>query len=93
MHVGVLHIELLIPHATNLKAKRQVLNSIKMGLRGKVNVSLAEVDFQDKWQRAALGFSCVGSSRAAVDATLQHVFSIIDNRTDCELISHLFEFY
>ena len=93
MHVGVLHIELHIPHATHLKAKRHVLQSIKMGLRKKFNVSAAEVEYHDLWQRAALGFACVGGDRAAVDATLQRVFSIIDGRTDCEITDHAFTFY
>lgn len=93
MHVGVLHIELHIPHATNLKARRQVVQSIKAGLRNKFNVSVAEVDHQDLWQRAALGFACIGSDRATVDATLQRVFALIDQRADCEVSSHSFEYY
>jgi uncharacterized protein YlxP (DUF503 family) len=92
MLVGVLHIELHIPHATGLKARRQVVQSIKTGLRNKFNVSVAEVDHQDLWQRAALAFACAGSDRATVDATLQRVFSIIDARTDCEVTAHRFEF-
>lgn len=92
MHVGVLHIELHIPQATSLKARRQVLQSIKMGVRAKFNVSAAEVAHQDLWQRAGLGFACAGADRAVVDATLQRVFALIDARTDCEITAHGFEF-
>ena len=92
MHVGTLYIELHIPHAAHLKAKRQVLQSIKMGLRGKFNVSLAEVDFQDLWQRAALGFACVGRDPSTVEQTLMNIFEIIDSRHDCQVVAHSFEF-
>ena len=65
MRVAVLHVELFIPHALSLKDKRMVLRRVKDRL-GKFNVAVAEVEYQDKWQRAGLGI-------VAVSTTDQHV--------------------
>ncbi|MCM8822306.1 MAG: DUF503 domain-containing protein [Candidatus Omnitrophica bacterium] len=59
MVVGVWKIELHIPYAQNLKDKRNVLQSILVKSRNRFNVSIAEVDFHDKWQRSIMGVACV----------------------------------
>jgi uncharacterized protein len=60
--VGVGRYEFHIPASRSLKDKRQVLRSISSQVSNKFNVSVAEVDHQDLWQRAALGVSCVAES-------------------------------
>ncbi|MEA2476603.1 MAG: uncharacterized protein QOC87_802 [Actinomycetota bacterium] len=62
MFIGVARFELFIPASTSLKDKRQVLRSVIDGIRKRYNVSIAEVDFQDLWQRAAIGVTCVSGS-------------------------------
>ncbi len=44
-------IELFLPQSRSLKAKRQVLKSLKDRIRNRFNVSIAEVDHQDLGQR------------------------------------------
>ena len=51
--------ELRIPGCSSLKKKRHVLKAITASLRAKFNVSVAEVNHQDLWQRAAVGVSSV----------------------------------
>ncbi|MFC1554111.1 DUF503 domain-containing protein [candidate division KSB1 bacterium] len=70
MIVGIIYLELLIPHTGSLKEKRSVVNSYKKRIQNKFNVSIAEVDFQDKWQRAALGISFVGNDKAQLDSLI-----------------------
>jgi len=53
MFVGVYKIELFLPGSQSLKAKRSVLNHLKTRL-SQLNLSVAEVDGQDLWQRAVL---------------------------------------
>lgn len=69
--VAVLVIELHFPDAGSLKAKRKELSSIKAQLRGRLGAAVAEVAFQDLWQRArltaALSASSMTSLLAAVD--------------------------
>lgn len=64
MFIGIARFELFIPASTSLKDKRQVLRSVVDGIRKRYNVSIAEVDFQDLWQRAAIGVTCVSGSSA-----------------------------
>ncbi len=72
MTVGLLTLELHIPHAQSLKDKRVVLRSVKGRLK-KFNIAVAEVDHQDLWQRATLGVVTIGESTEAVDRALAAV--------------------
>ncbi len=56
-------VELQIPDAASLKDKRQVVTSMLDGARRRYGVSAAEIDHQDLWQRATLGFAAVASSQ------------------------------
>ncbi len=67
MVVGLCTVELYIPDGHSLKAKRQVLLSLKDRLRDKFNVSIAEVGDQDLWQKAVLGMACVANEGAYVN--------------------------
>lgn len=73
MVVGVLRVEVHLPRAQSLKAKRSVLKSLKDQIRGRFNVSVAEVDANDLWQRATIGVSTVGENRAYTQARLREV--------------------
>lgn len=73
MFIGVARFELFIPEATSLKDKRHVLRSVTMAVTKKFNVSIAEVDHQDLWQRAAVGISCVSQSMGQCRKVLQEV--------------------
>ena len=63
MIVGVLNIELFIPGSNSLKTKRSIIKGIKDRLRSHFNVSVAEIDHADKWQRASLGVSSVSNKK------------------------------
>src|ERR1700680_5108140 len=71
--VGVLILELRIEHAQSLKDKRHVVKSLKDRLRHKFNVSVAEIDFQDLWQRALVAAVTVSSDQGNAEAVLQSV--------------------
>lgn len=73
MFVGIARYELFIPSSASLKDKRQVLRSVTMSVRKKFNVSIAEVEHQDLWQRAAFGVTCVGESMGHCRSVLQEV--------------------
>jgi uncharacterized protein YlxP (DUF503 family) len=73
MFIGVARYEIFIPESTSLKDKRGVLRSITSVVTKKFNVSIAEVDHQDLWQRTALGISCVSSSMSHCRKVLQEV--------------------
>ena len=60
MDVGALEVDLHLPSCHSLKEKRAVIRPILDGARNRFRVASSEVAFQDRWQRAVLGFSCVG---------------------------------
>lgn len=71
--VGVLTLELRIEHAHSLKEKRHVVKSLKDRLRGKFNVSVAEIDDMDIHNSAVLAVATVSSSRPFAEKILQAV--------------------
>jgi uncharacterized protein len=73
MFIGVARFEIFIPASASLKDKRQVLRSITGAVRHKFNVSIAEVDHQELWQRAAFGVSCVAESIGHCRKVMQEV--------------------
>ena len=77
MFIGVGRYELFIPASRSLKDKRQVLRSVTQTVQKRFNVAIAEVDYQDKWQRAALGVSCVAESIGHCRKMLQEVEKVI----------------
>ena len=92
MVVGVLRLELRLPENASLKGKRSVLRAIKARVQNKFNVSIAECDDHDAWQRAVLGVSQVGTERGHVDACLREVVRFIDDLQLAELGAEQVEF-
>ena len=66
MRVGAGLIELHVHGSRSLKQKRGVVKSIIQRLRNRFNISVAEVDGQDTWQRAVLGLALVGGDAQGV---------------------------
>ena len=73
MPIATLTLELRIEGAHSLKDKRQVLRSLKDKLRGSFNVSVAELEQSDLWQRATLGVVSISSSRDYLAGLMQQV--------------------
>jgi uncharacterized protein YlxP (DUF503 family) len=67
-YVALVTIHLHFPEVHDLKGKRKQLKSFTEQLRGRLGVAVAEVDHQDKWQRATVVAAAVsGSARGAED--------------------------
>jgi len=86
MIVGLCTIELFIPDSQSLKDKRQVVLSVKDRLREKFNVSIAEVDGQDLWQRAVLGLACVANDGRHVNQVLDQALNLIRGNPAVEIV-------
>jgi uncharacterized protein YlxP (DUF503 family) len=93
MHIGVCTIDLRLPGNGSLKGKRSVIKSIVARVGREFNVSIAEVDAQDQWQRAVLGVASVSSSASYAHGQLERVVQWIENnRPDVELLTYQIEF-
>lgn len=79
MYAAALHVDLHLPAVRSLKEKRAVIRPILDGARHRFSVAAAEVDAQDRWQRAGLAFAMVGGSaghvREVLDAVERFVWS------------------
>ena len=91
MYVGILTVELHIPEAGSLKSKRSVVKGMKDRIRSRFNVSVAEVDSNDLWQRATLGVACVSNDRAHAGEVLDKVVDLIRSNTSAELMDYQIE--
>ena len=65
--VAILSAELHFPEASSLKGKRHFVRSAKDNLRNRFGASVAEVDYHDLWQRAALTIACAARSAHEAD--------------------------
>ena len=93
MHIGICTIDLRLPGNGSLKGKRSVVKSIVARVGREFNVSIAEVEAQDVWQRAVLGVACVSASAAYAHGLLERVVQWIEtNRLDVELLGYQIEF-
>lgn len=91
MVIGVLKLTLHIPESGSLKDKRRVLRSLKDRLRNKFNVSVAEVDDHDLWQKATVAVALVASDRRHADEILQKILNTVESWGLAEIIGVLTE--
>lgn len=66
--------------ALSLKEKRQVVRSLLARVRNEFNVSIAEVDDQNLWQRATIGVACVATDQVYAHRQLEAVVKFMDDR-------------
>ena len=71
--IAYLMLEIRIESAHSLKDKRQVVRSVKDGLRARFNVAVAEMDPSSAWQRATLGVVSISASRDYLEGLMRNV--------------------
>ena len=86
MHAAAACFDLHVSQSRSLKAKRAAIRPIVDGLRHRFPVSVAEVDHQDQWQRAAIGVAVIGSSETQVREVLASVERFVVAAPDIELL-------
>lgn len=91
MVVATVRAEIHLPEADSLKAKRSVLSAVKGRIRAKFNVSVAEVDHQDLWQRSAIGVALVTNDRRFANEVLSKVVGVISSEPRLELLDYRIE--
>lgn len=92
MSIGTVKVWLRLPENHSLKGKRQVVKSITSRVRQRFNVSIAELDDQDRWQTATLGIACISSTGQQVNRVLNQVVDFIaTSRWEAELVDYELE--
>ncbi len=93
MFIGVCTFEVHIPDSGSLKTKRQSLRSLKDRIRNKFNVSVAEIEDNDLWQKATLAVAAVSNDRTHLNKTLDHVLDIVRAVPELDLLDHHIELF
>lgn len=91
MFIGILKLELHIPTSNSLKHKRMILNSLKGKLRNNFNVSVAEVDDHDKWQRTTIAICYVGLKKTYIHKTTEELMNFVEHFNDVDILKHEME--
>jgi len=91
MVVGVGVIVLIVHSSSSLKAKRQAVKSILGKVRSKFDISIAEVDDQDKWQRCTIGFAVVSNEGGHAHSMLETVTDYVEELHLAEVIDSRIE--
>jgi len=86
MKLTLLLYELYLPGSHSLKDKRRVIKSLKERLRSRFNVSIAEVDYIEKWQRSTVAIALVTSDGMKLDGILNTIDNHIYERYDVQVI-------
>ena len=84
-------LDLLVLDSASLKDKRQVVRSLKDSIRGRFNVSVAEVDHQDLWRRATLGVAVVSGDHHTARVVLERVSRFVEKDLRLSLLDSTIE--
>jgi uncharacterized protein YlxP (DUF503 family) len=77
-YIGIAHLELHIPEARSLKAKRAPVRSLVEKIKNRHQVLVIEADHQNLYQRASLTICAISTDPVDVEARLQRVEKTID---------------
>ena len=86
MVVGIGIITFRLHDCRSLKGKRKIIKSIISRLQNKFNASVAEIGFNDIYQRSQVGFSMVGNNRKVVNSKIDKIFNAADELGLAEII-------
>ena len=93
MFVGTLQFELYLYGCSSLKEKRLIIKSLKTRLRNQFNVSVAETEYLDKWQRTQIAVVTVSNKKSHAEEVIQKVFAMVEKEDRGEIIEHLIDIY
>jgi uncharacterized protein YlxP (DUF503 family) len=90
--IATLTIYLHIPGCSSLKEKRGFIKPLISRLHREFNVSVAEMDLQDKWQEAVIVCAMVGNNHGHLESALQNVAKWVEGHwTDGDIVENRIE--
>jgi len=90
--IGLLTIHLRLPACASLKEKRGRIKPLMARLRREFNVSVAEMDYQDKWNQTVIACAMVNSDAVTLRQSLQRVAKWVQaNWTDGDVLEERIE--
>ncbi|OIN89635.1 MAG: DUF503 domain-containing protein [Anaerolineae bacterium CG03_land_8_20_14_0_80_58_20] len=90
--LATLTIHLHLPACASLKEKRGRIKPLMSRLRREFNVSVAEMDLQDKWTETVIACAMLNSDAVTLRQSLQSVAKWVEgNWTDGDVIEQKIE--
>lgn len=77
-------VECLLYEGQSLKDKRSILKRMTTRISQDFNVAIAELDYQDLWQRTKLGIVTVSNDTVRAEKVIQQVLNFIDSFPEIE---------
>ena len=75
----------MIPWARSLKDKRSAVRGLKDRLRSRFNASVAEVAYQDKWQRTVIAVCLLNTDRRQLESDMARVRQLCEEARDLQI--------
>lgn len=86
MIVGLITWELHLAACHSLKEKRHIVKSLKDRLHQRFNVSAAETDHHDLWQRAELSAVVVSTDRLHAEQVLREADRLVEGADGARIV-------
>lgn len=86
MFVALQRFDLRIRDSHSLKQKRHVVKALTSALRQRFNVSVAEVDHQDMWQRASIAIAVAGAQEYHLRKVVGEIERFVDTWPAVEVL-------
>jgi uncharacterized protein len=83
--IGLLLLDCYISESQSLKDKRRILASLTERLRRQFNIAIAEVEFQDQWQRARLAIVLVNTNWRMLQSSMSKLTEYVDRDRRVEI--------
>ena len=84
-------VDLHLPESRSLKDKRRVVQSLKERIQSRFNVSVAEVEYQDLWQRCTLAAAVVSTAADHAHQVLDSLVRFIEGDFRVQLLDYMVE--
>ena len=84
-------IQIYLPESGSLKSKRQIVKSLKERIRNRFNVSVAEIDQSQLWQRSTLGVATVSTASKHANEVLSKAVKFVERDGRVELLDYSIE--
>jgi uncharacterized protein YlxP (DUF503 family) len=87
MLTATTRFDLRVPGCASLKAKRHVVKTLTAALRSTFNVSVAEVDHHDLWQRTTIAVAAVDREQYHARKVMHEVERFVERWGEVEVIA------
>jgi len=86
-YVGIAHLELQVPEARSLKAKRGPVRSLIEKIKNRHQVLIIEAGHQDLQQRARIAICALSTNSVDIEARLRRVEQTVDRNWNGYVLS------